>query len=89
MADLWPGRARTAENVTFAAAAIDYLKHSGKPAGSISFLITGDEEDPAIHGFEDCGMDEANGHIPTIACGRPTCVAKLGDTIKIGRRPAP
>ena len=34
----------------FAAAAIDYLKHSGKPAGSISFLITGDEEGPAING---------------------------------------
>ena len=30
----------------FAAAAIDYVKDSGKPAGSISFLITGDEEGP-------------------------------------------
>ena len=72
----------------FAAAAIDYLKHSGKPAGSISFLITGDEEGPAINGtMKVLEWMKANGHIPDhCLVGEPTCVAKLGDTIKIGRR---
>jgi succinyl-diaminopimelate desuccinylase len=72
----------------FAAAAIDYLKHSGKPAGSISFLITGDEEGPAINGtIKVLEWMKANGHIPDhCLVGEPTCVAKLGDTIKIGRR---
>src|SRR5712691_12441383 len=32
------------------AAVLDYLAASGKPKGSISFLITGDEEDIAING---------------------------------------
>ena len=72
----------------FAAAAIDYLKHSGKPAGSISFLITGDEEGPAINGtVKVLEWMKANGHIPDhCLVGEPSCVAKLGDTIKIGRR---
>lgn len=72
----------------FAAAAIDYLKHSGKPAGSISFLITGDEEGPAINGtIKVLEWMKANGHLPNhCLVGEPTCVAKLGDTIKIGRR---
>jgi succinyl-diaminopimelate desuccinylase len=72
----------------FAAAAIDYIKHSGKPAGSISFLITGDEEGPAINGtIKVLEWMKANGHIPDhCLVGEPTCVAKLGDTIKIGRR---
>ena len=72
----------------FAAAAIDYLKQSGKPAGSISFLITGDEEGPAINGtIKVLEWMKANGHIPDhCLVGEPTCVAKLGDTIKIGRR---
>ena len=35
----------------FAAAALDYLAaNGGKPKGSISFLITGDEEDIAVNG---------------------------------------
>ena len=33
----------------FVAAAIDFIKEN-KPAGSISFLITGDEEGPAVNG---------------------------------------
>ncbi len=72
----------------FAAAAVDYVKHSGKPAGSISFLITGDEEGPAINGtIKVLEWMKANGHIPDhCLVGEPTCVAKLGDTIKIGRR---
>ena len=72
----------------FAAAAIDYVKANGKPAGSISFLITGDEEGPAINGtIKVLRWMKANGHIPDhCLVGEPTCVDTLGDTMKIGRR---
>ena len=72
----------------FAAAAIDYVKHSGKPAGSISFLITGDEEGPAINGtVKVLEWMKSNGHIPDhCLVGEPSCVEKLGDTISVGRR---
>ena len=72
----------------FAAAAIDYVKANGKPAGSISFLITGDEEGPAINGtIKVLQWMKANGHIPDhCLVGEPTCVDTLGDTMKIGRR---
>lgn len=72
----------------FAAAAIDYLKHNGKPAGSISFLITGDEEGPAVNGtIKVLEWMKANGHIPNhCLVGEPSCSEALGDTIKIGRR---
>jgi succinyl-diaminopimelate desuccinylase len=72
----------------FAAAAIDYVKANGKPAGSISFLITGDEEGPAVNGtVKVLRWMKDNGHIPDhCLVGEPTCVDKLGDTMKIGRR---
>ena len=72
----------------FAAAAIDFVSANGKPAGSISFLITGDEEGPAINGTAKVlqWMQE-NDHVPDhCLVGEPTCVEELGDTIKIGRR---
>ena len=71
------------------AAALDYLAaQGGKPKGSISFLITGDEESIAVNGtvkllawaaargekFDHCILSE------------PSNVRELGDTIKIGRR---
>ena len=73
----------------FAAAAIDFVKASrGKFKGSISFLITGDEEGPAINGtVKVLKWMEENGHIPDhCIVGEPSCVDALGDTIKIGRR---
>jgi succinyl-diaminopimelate desuccinylase len=72
----------------FAAAAIDYIKSNGKPKGSISFLITGDEEGPAINGtIKVLEWMEANGHVPDhCLVGEPSCGDELGDTIKIGRR---
>jgi succinyl-diaminopimelate desuccinylase len=72
----------------FAAAALDYVSGSGAKPGSISFLITGDEEGPAINGTTKVlkWMKE-NGHVPDhCIVGEPSCVDKLGDTIKIGRR---
>jgi succinyl-diaminopimelate desuccinylase len=72
----------------FAAAAIDYVRANGKTAGSISFLITGDEEGPAINGtIKVLEWMKANGHIPDhCLVGEPSCADRLGDTMKIGRR---
>ena len=57
-------------------------------AGTISFIITGDEEGPAIHGT--VALIE---HMRSIAAvpdlilvGEPTSVNRLGDMMKIGRR---
>jgi succinyl-diaminopimelate desuccinylase len=57
-------------------------------AGTISFVITGDEEGPAIHGtralIERMRM---RGEVPDlILVGEPTSVNRLGDMVKIGRR---
>ena len=72
----------------FAAAAIDYLRTSAKFKGSISFLITGDEEGPAINGTAKVlQWMRKNGHVPDhCLVGEPSSADKLGDTIKIGRR---
>jgi succinyl-diaminopimelate desuccinylase len=59
-----------------------------RPAGSISFLITGDEEGPAINGTRKVlAWLTKRGEAPD-AClvGEPTNAQRLGDTIKIGRR---
>ena len=72
----------------FASAAIGFVKTAGKFKGSISFLITGDEEGPAINGtVKVLQWMKDNGHLPDhCLVGEPSCVEKLGDTIKIGRR---
>jgi len=57
-------------------------------AGTISFIITGDEEGPALHGTRALidFMDSA-GHQPDLCLvGEPTSVNRLGDMAKIGRR---
>ena len=56
--------------------------------GTLSFLITGDEEGPATHGTRAL-LDwmEAQGHRPDMCLvGEPTSAGVLGDTVKIGRR---
>jgi succinyl-diaminopimelate desuccinylase len=72
----------------FAAAALDYVNAKGTKPGSISFLITGDEEGPAVNGtVKVLHWMKANDHVPDhCLVGEPTCPEKLGDTIKIGRR---
>ena len=71
----------------FAAAAADAVK-SGVFTGSLSLLITGDEEGPAINGTRKVlAWMKENGHVPDLCLvGEPTSTEKLGDTIKIGRR---
>jgi succinyl-diaminopimelate desuccinylase len=57
-------------------------------AGTISFIITGDEEGPALHGTRAliAHMRQV-GMIPdSILVGEPTSVNRLGDMMKIGRR---
>ncbi|HHI82932.1 MAG TPA: succinyl-diaminopimelate desuccinylase, partial [Rhizobiales bacterium] len=73
----------------FVAAALNVIrKREGKINGSISLLITGDEEGPAINGTRKMLEWLAqNGEIPDeCLVGEPTCSQHLGDTIKIGRR---
>ncbi len=73
----------------FVAAALDYLgANGGKPAGSISLLITGDEESVAINGTVKL-LHWAAEHGETFdhcILGEPSNVDALGDTIKAGRR---
>ncbi len=70
----------------FAAAAARHLQAPLR--GSISLLITGDEEGPAVNGTAAV-LDwmAANGEtIDHCIVGEPTSVAAAGDMIKIGRR---
>ena len=57
-------------------------------AGTLSFIVTGDEEGPAIHGTRALiELIRERGEVPDlILVGEPTCVARLGDMVKIGRR---
>ena len=57
-------------------------------AGTISLIITGDEEGPAIHGTRAL-IDhmKARGTLPELCLvGEPTSVNRLGDMMKVGRR---
>ncbi len=74
----------------FVAAALDYLAgHGGRPPkGSISLLITGDEESVAVNGTIKL-LRWAADHGETFdhcILGEPSNVDVLGDTIKAGRR---
>ena len=62
--------------------------HIPKLKGSISLLITGDEEGPATDGtIRVLEWMQANGEIPDFCLvGEPTNPQTLGDVIKIGRR---
>jgi len=72
---------------SFVAAAADHLK-GGAPRGSISLLITGDEEGPAVDGtVKVLEWMQANGQVPDFCIvGEPTNPTQLGDMIKVGRR---
>lgn len=70
------------------AATLDYVAAHGAPPGAISFLITGDEEGPAINGTRRVleWMAEAGERPDHCVLGEPTNAQTLGQTIKIGRR---
>ena len=71
------------------AAVLDYLAaNGGRPKGSISFLITGDEEDVAVNGTVKLlqWAAERGEKFDHCVLGEPSNVETLGDCIKIGRR---
>ncbi|HEY6833452.1 MAG TPA: succinyl-diaminopimelate desuccinylase [Pseudolabrys sp.] len=71
------------------AAVLDHLAaNSGRPKGSISFLITGDEESIAVNGTPKLLQWAAEHGEKFDHCilGEPSNQDELGDTIKIGRR---
>lgn len=72
----------------FAVAAAAYIQQHGAPKGSISMLITGDEEGPATHGtVKVLEWMAQHGHTPDVCLvGEPTNPSVLGEEIKIGRR---
>ncbi|MEO9614854.1 MAG: succinyl-diaminopimelate desuccinylase [Nitratireductor sp.] len=72
----------------FVAAAARHIGEHGAPAGSISLLITGDEEGPAVNGTKRLlEWAAAKGERWDAAVvGEPTNPERLGDMIKIGRR---
>ena len=72
----------------FVAAVERYVTAHGKPKGSISLLITGDEEGIAINGTVKVlgWLKERGEALDHCVVGEPTAAAKTGDMIKIGRR---
>ena len=73
----------------FVAALADFLEKRGPAfSGSISLLITGDEEDVAINGTRKVlgWLAERGERLDACLVGEPTSDARLGDMVKIGRR---
>ena len=71
----------------FAAAALAHLAERGVPNGSIGFLITGDEEGPAVNGtVKLLEWAHARGErFDHCIVGEPKSRADQGDRIKVGR----
>ena len=68
--------------------AISAFLKNNEPKGSISFLITSDEEGEAKHGTREM-LEHIKDYTPKIdfcILGKPTSKHNIGDTIKIGRR---
>jgi succinyl-diaminopimelate desuccinylase len=70
------------------AAFVAALDRAEQRRGTISLIITGDEEGPAVFGTRALieRMAERGLHPDLCLVGEPTSVHRLGDTIKIGRR---
>ena len=71
----------------FVAAALDWLSGGPRP-GRLSFLITGDEEGPAINGtVKLLEWAAEHGHrFDACIVGEPTNASRIGEAIKVGRR---
>lgn len=72
----------------FLAAALAHSATHGGQGGHLSILLTGDEEGPAVNGTRKivdwCAAEGAA--FDAAIVGEPTSIARLGDTVKIGRR---
>ncbi len=73
---------------SFTAATSKFLKENKRFKGSLSFLITGDEEGVAINGTKKVVnfLQKKREKIDFCLVGEPTNPNKLGEMIKIGRR---
>lgn len=72
----------------FVGAVEEFLEQHGKPDGSISFLITGDEEGPSINGTDKLlqWVHQRGEKFDACIVGEPVNANEMGETIKIGRR---
>jgi succinyl-diaminopimelate desuccinylase len=72
----------------FVVAVEGFLARHPSHKGSIALLITSDEEGPAVDGTVKVVelLKNRGERIDYCLVGEPTCAAKLGDTIKNGRR---
>jgi len=72
----------------FVSAVSQFLRNKKKLNGSISFLITGDEEGYAVNGTKKVVdyLNKKKEKIDFCIVGEPTNPNKLGEMIKIGRR---
>lgn len=72
----------------FVAATAAYLAEGGPRQGSISLLITGDEEGPSINGTRKVleWLAEQGEILDACLVGEPTNPEALGEMVKIGRR---
>jgi succinyl-diaminopimelate desuccinylase len=72
----------------FVAAVARHLDAHGRPPGAISFLITGDEEGPAIDGTRKLleAITAEGERLSHCIVGEPTNPREIGDMIKNGRR---
>ena len=66
----------------------EFLAATSRPSISLAFLLTSDEEGPAVDGtVKVCEALTARGErLDWCIVGEPTAVARTGDTIKNGRR---
>ncbi|HET9903484.1 MAG TPA: succinyl-diaminopimelate desuccinylase [Xanthobacteraceae bacterium] len=74
---------------SFVAAAARHLeRQGGQPRGTLSLLITGDEEGPGINGTAKllAWAKERGERFDHCLLGEPTNPERLGDALKIGRR---
>lgn len=69
-------------------AAERFLAANPRPAGRLAFLITSDEEGPAINGTRAVmqALTEQDVHADFCLVGEPSSGDRLGDTVRIGRR---
>jgi succinyl-diaminopimelate desuccinylase len=69
-------------------AAVSRVLAEGDTPGSLSFLITGDEEGPALHGTKRVveALAAEGEVIDACVVGEPSSAHHLGDMIKVGRR---
>jgi len=70
------------------AAFVAALSRIGDTAGTLSLLITGDEEGYSVYGTPRIidWLNERDIRPDMILIGEPTSVSRIGDTVKIGRR---